>query len=58
MVTGPYLFRAIDKHGDTIDFPPTVPSSPNQVWPMDFIADQLEDGRRYRTPNILYDFDW
>ncbi len=25
------------------------PSSPNQVWPMDFVADRLAVGRRYNS---------
>ncbi len=29
----------------------------NQVWSMDFMSDQLEDGRRFRTLNILDDFN-
>ncbi|SFL26503.1 putative transposase [Pseudovibrio ascidiaceicola] len=33
-----------------------APSSPNQVWSMDFMSDQLEDVRRLRTLNILDDF--
>ncbi len=34
-----------------------VPASPNQVWSMDFMSDQQEDGRRFRTLNILDDFN-
>ncbi|KZL20240.1 Integrase core domain protein [Pseudovibrio axinellae] len=35
----------------------TVPEAPNQVWSMDFMADRLENGRRFRTLNILDDFN-
>ncbi len=34
-----------------------VPEMPNHVWSMDFMSDQLEDGRRFRTLNILDDFN-
>ena len=34
-----------------------VPEAPNQTWSMDFMSDQLEDGRSFRTLNILDDFN-
>ena len=34
-----------------------VPDAPNQTWSMDFMADQLEDGRSLRTLNVLDDFN-
>lgn len=37
--------------------PLSVPESPNQTWSMDFMADQLADGRSFRTLNILDDFN-
>ena len=37
--------------------PLAVPDVPNQVWSMDFMADQLADGRSFRTLNILDDFN-
>ena len=37
--------------------PLAVPEVPNQVWSMDFMADQLADGRSFRTLNILDDFN-
>ncbi len=37
--------------------PLVVPEYPNQVWSMDFMADQLADGRPFRTLNILDDFN-
>ena len=33
-----------------------VPDAPNQTWSMDFMADQLADGRSFRTLNVLDDF--
>jgi len=37
--------------------PLSVPDRPNQTWSMDFMADQLADGRSFRTLNILDDFN-
>jgi putative transposase len=37
--------------------PLAVPESPNQTWSMDFMADQLADGRSIRTLNVLDDFN-
>lgn len=34
-----------------------IPDRPNQVWSMDFMSDQLEDGRCFRTLNIIDDFN-
>ena len=33
--------------------PLAVPEAPNEVWSMDFMADQLADGRSFRTLNVL-----
>jgi putative transposase len=35
----------------------TVPLAINQVWSMDFMHDQLEDGRTFRLFNVIYDFN-
>jgi putative transposase len=35
---------------------PVLPSGPNERWSMDFMSDQLADGRRIRTLNIIDDF--
>lgn len=35
----------------------SVPQSPNDVWSMDFMADQLSTGRAFRTFNVLDDFN-
>ncbi|MEJ8472456.1 IS3 family transposase, partial [Roseibium algae] len=37
--------------------PLVVPDAPNETWSMDFMADQLEDGRSMRTLNVLDDFN-
>lgn len=33
-----------------------APTGPNQRWSLDFTSDQLADGRRFRTLNIVDDF--
>ena len=35
----------------------TVPDSINEVWSMDFMHDQLNDGRTFRLFNVLDDFN-
>ena len=37
--------------------PLAVPEAPNDVWSMDFRADQRVDGRSFRTLNVLDDFN-
>ena len=37
--------------------PLVVPEAPNEVWSMDFMADQLVGGRSFRTLNVLDDFN-
>jgi len=37
--------------------PLAVPEAPNQVWSMDFMHDQLSDGRTFRLFNVLDDFN-
>ena len=37
--------------------PLSVPEAINQVWSMDFMHDQLEDGRSFRLLNIIDDFN-
>jgi putative transposase len=34
-----------------------VPAAPNHIWSMDFMHDQLQDGRSFRTLNVLDDFN-
>src|SRR5262249_28969378 len=36
--------------------PLTLPQGPNQRWSMDFLHDQLSDGRRFRILAIVDDF--
>jgi putative transposase len=33
-----------------------VPSKVEERWSMDFVSDQLANGHRFRTPNIVDDF--
>ena len=35
----------------------TVPQGINQVWSMDFMHDQLQDGRTFRLLNVIDDFN-
>ena len=37
--------------------PLSVPTAPNQVWSIDFMADSLVDGRRFRLLNVIDDFN-
>ena len=34
-----------------------VPQAPNDTWSMDFMADKLSNGRKFRTFNVLDDFN-
>jgi putative transposase len=34
-----------------------VPTNPNGVWSMDFMHDNLTDGRAYRSLNVIDDFN-
>ena len=36
--------------------PLSVPMQPNERWSMDFVHDQLADGRRFRILNIVDDY--
>jgi putative transposase len=40
-----------------IKVPLRVPATPNAVWSIDFMADALWNGRRFRTFNVLDDFN-
>ena len=35
----------------------SVPTAPNEVWSMDFMHDQLSDGRSFRLFNVIDDFN-
>jgi putative transposase len=41
---------------DRLD-PFSVPDQPNQVWSMDFMADQLWNEKSFRTVNMIDDFN-
>ena len=45
--------RLVRKKPETL----AVPDKPNVMWSMDFMADQLSSGRRFRTFNVLDDFN-
>lgn len=36
--------------------PIKAPTAPNQRWPMDFLSDQLSNGRRFRVLNVVDDY--
>ena len=36
--------------------PIEVPTAPNQRWSMDFVSDQLSNGRRFRVLNVVDDY--
>lgn len=36
--------------------PMSMPSQPNERWSLDFVSDQLADGRRFRVLNIVDDY--
>jgi len=36
--------------------PMTIPQGPNQRWSLDFLSDQLKDGRRFRILAVVDDF--
>ena len=37
--------------------PLAVPDGPNQCWSLDFMSDALTDGRRFRTLNVVEDWN-
>jgi putative transposase len=37
--------------------PLSVPAAPNEVWSMDFMHDNLSDGRSFRLFNVIDDFN-
>ena len=52
-----YQPKLSDENELIADWLVAVPEAPNEVWSMDFMADQLADGRSFRTLNVLDDFN-
>jgi putative transposase len=48
--------RKRSKRASTIRVPAALPDRPNQRWSMDFVADQMETGRRLRCFTLVDDF--
>ncbi len=48
--------RPRKKKGNVIRMPIPKPTSPNQVWSMDFIHDRLENGRKLKILNVVDDY--
>lgn len=42
---------------ERVKHPLTLPTSPNQMWSIDFMNDSLQDGRKVRLFNVLEDFN-
>lgn len=61
----PNLLRAVAEHANKAEKrlkrdelePLTVPESRNECWSMDFMHDQLSDGRSVRLLNVIDDFN-
>lgn len=61
----PNLLRAIAEHANKAEKrlkrdkpePLRVPESRNECWSMDFMHDQLSDGRSIRLVNVIDDFN-
>lgn len=49
--------RAKRRLPERVRQPLSVPQGPNQVWSADFVSDALYCGRRFRTFNIIDDFN-
>jgi putative transposase len=49
--------RAKKRLPERVKQPLTVPTTPNQVWSIDFMSDSLVDSRRFRLFNVIDDFN-
>jgi putative transposase len=49
--------RAKKRLPKRIKKPLLVPQLPNQVWSADFVSDTLYAGKRFRTFNVIDDFN-
>jgi putative transposase len=55
--SGPHVARRTRRHGMAVERRALeVPRAPNEVWPMDFVSDSLENGRRITYPTIVDDY--
>lgn len=49
--------RAKRRLPQRIKMPLGIPTAPNQTWSLDFVSDQLSDGRKFRLLNVIDDFN-
>ena len=49
--------RAKKRFPERVKQPLTIPTTPNQMWSIDFMSDALVDGRKFRLLNVIDDFN-